>query len=91
MGPQGKEHLFLAGGEKIMLELTLEGEAVLSGIPGVAKSMYKGPWQWKAYHGDGIVPSLYCWSRKWEASMGSDWRGGMGETFWRLWMTDWGV
>ena len=27
VGPQGKEHLFLAGGEKIMLELTLEGEA----------------------------------------------------------------
>ena len=27
VGPQGKEHLFLAGGEKIMLELTLDGEA----------------------------------------------------------------
>lgn len=62
-----------------MLELTLEGGAECYQAFHVGKTACtKAQMQCKAYHVQGIIPSLNCWSRKCEDSIGSKTEG---ETF----------
>lgn len=57
----GKKHICLAGGEKVMLELTPEERAGFHQAFQVKETTYEKTWrQRSAYCVKGIIPSLCC-------------------------------